>query len=123
MKKTLPNYMDVKEGETLISYNKGNRLSKIEPHGYHSVSNPIPQHHLKSILDELIPKSVSKKERAIWDRRISVTLKAYEAYVRAVCGSFHSTSEGGIETALRWEEFKSKLGSSSEKDFNYSLHH
>lgn len=89
---------------------KGDWLSKIKPHCYHSYREPIPQDHLRSILYDCMPKLRSKRERAAWERRISVTLSSYEAYVRAVCGSFHSTSDGGNAHANRWEEFKSHLG-------------
>jgi hypothetical protein len=60
---------------------KDDWFSTIKPGCYHSVYYPIPLHHLKSILEELIPKSISKKEKVTWDRRISETIAAYEAYV------------------------------------------
>ncbi|GER45650.1 DNA-directed RNA polymerase [Striga asiatica] len=53
---TFSNYMDVIDVTALISSQKEDWFSNIQPHCYHTVSEPIPHDHLRAILYNLIPK-------------------------------------------------------------------
>lgn len=112
IKPILSNYMDINDEETIIYVDTKEWLSKIKANCYHSVKNPIPLDHLKELLERLIPKSISKREKDKWEKRILVILTAYDNNVHAVCGPVNSINDSGAAHADKWKEFKSKLRNS-----------
>ena len=65
---------DVEEGESHISISSAVWSSYTFTEGHHSVLDPIPLKQLESILRIFIPKSISKNEKATWEKGIRVRL-------------------------------------------------
>ena len=114
----LPNYMDIYNTESVISYDPIDWIDNIKAVTYHSVKNPIPINHFREILYKCIPSSIkSNKERYKWERRIVILVDAYEKYIYDVCGAYNSINEGGEAHAKRLEEYKNMLNNNNSLSY------
>lgn len=90
----------------------------------HRIEDPIPSEYLRSILDSLIPKDLSKTEIVQWRKKITDTVCCYENYCQTVCGGAHLKPEdGGKRHAEKWNEFKAVLEKWDNIGINYSVHY
>lgn len=84
----------------------------------------IPKEKLSTYLRKNIPKNISKRMVATWEKRISSTMHAYESYIRIVCGGSLSPGNNDYWKAheKEWDKFvlKIKSGAGAPK---YCVHY
>ena len=84
-----------------------------------NVKDPIPINQLKEIFFYLIPKSISKKERGNWEKRITGILTAYEDYVSTVCRRNNIIMRCGVVHDMNWCNFNHQIGSQNSLCLSY----
>lgn len=93
------------------------------PHCYHWVNDPIPEEHLRLILNSLLPPKDSIKTTKNWDKKIDELVGFYLSYVYTVCGeaSSEGSSAGGQGHTVKWDLFQKELERWRSLGFHNSL--
>lgn len=61
-------------------------VEKTMPFPRHCVGKPIPPHHLRSFLEELLPKDYKKNEINKWEQKTEELVISYTMYAQGLYG-------------------------------------